>query len=51
MSWNIAKRYEPWRQLLQMDADIALLQEVGSVPSEAADKIDTGPVDHWDSHG
>ena len=23
VSWNIAKRYEPWRQLLQMDANIA----------------------------
>ena len=48
--WNIGKRKEPWRQLLQMDADIALLQEAGQVPSDVADKIDTGPVAHWDSH-
>ena len=25
--WNIAKRLQPWKELLQMDADIALLQE------------------------
>ena len=25
VSWNIAKKHEPWRQLLQMDADVALL--------------------------
>ena len=31
--WNINKTKEPWRQLLQMDADIALLQEAGQVPS------------------
>ena len=24
--WNIAKRQKPWRQLVQMDADLALLQ-------------------------
>ena len=29
VSWNIAKGYEPWHQLLQMDAETALLQEVG----------------------
>ena len=50
VSWNIAKGHEPWRQLLQMDADIALLQEVGSVPTDVAARVDTGPVEHWDSH-
>ena len=50
VSWNIAKRYEPWRQLLQMDADIALLQEAGPVPPDVAGEVDTGPVEHWDSH-
>jgi hypothetical protein len=29
--WNINKRKEPWRQLLRMDADIALLQEAGAI--------------------
>ena len=50
VSWNIDKGHEPWRQLLQMDADIALLQEVGSVPTDVAGEVDTGPVEHWDSH-
>ena len=50
VSWNIDTRHKPWRQLLNMDADVALLQEVGSVPSDVADKVDTGPVEHWDSH-
>ena len=27
VSWNIAKRQEPWRELMGMDADVALLQE------------------------
>ena len=50
VSWNIAKRHEPWRQLLEMDADVALLQETGQVPPDIADRVDTGPVEHWDSH-
>ena len=50
VSWNIAARHEPWRQLLQMDADIALLQEARTPPPDVVHKIDTGPVGHWDSH-
>ena len=50
VSWNIAKSHEPWRQLLQMDADVALLQEAGSPPSDVASEVETGPVEHWDSH-
>ncbi len=50
VSWNIAKRIEPWRQLLRMDADVALLQEAVSPPSDIADRVDIGPVEHWDSH-
>ena len=50
VSWNNAKGHEPWRQLLQMGADIALLQEAGPVPPDVADEVDTGPVEHWDSH-
>ena len=33
-----------------MGADVALLQEVGSLPSDVVGRVDTGPVDHWDSH-
>lgn len=42
--------HEPWRQLLNMDLDVALLQEAGNPPNDIADKVDTGPVEHWDSH-
>ena len=34
MSWNIAKKHEPWRQLQQMDADVALLQEASPPPDD-----------------
>ena len=50
VSWNIAKSHEPWRQLSQMDADIALLQEAGPVSPDVAGEVDTGPVEHWDWH-
>ncbi len=48
VSWNIAKRWEPWRQLLQMDADIALLQEMGSVPPDVAPHIEVSGSDPWE---
>ncbi len=41
--------HEPWRQLLNMDADVALLQEAGNPPTDVADRIDTGPKEHWNS--
>ena len=50
VSWNIAKDHEPWRQLVEMDADIAILQEAGQAPPDVAERVDTGPVEHWDSH-
>ena len=50
VSWNIAARDEPWGQLLRTDADVALLQEARTPPPDVVHKIDTGPVDHWDSH-
>ncbi len=50
VSWNIAKMHEPWRQLLNMDVDVALLQEAGMPPEDVAGKVDTGPAEHWDSH-
>ena len=33
-----------------MDADVALLQEAAEPPSDVADRVDIGPVEHWDSH-
>lgn len=50
VSWNIAKRRKPWRHLVGMDADVALLQEAGQPPADVADSVETGPVEHWDSH-
>ncbi len=48
--WNIAKRRKPWRQLMEMGADVALLQEAGNPPADVAERLDTGPREHWDSH-
>lgn len=48
--WNIAKRRAPWDELLAMDADVALLQEAGKVPSDLSSDIDTGSEstsDQW----
>ena len=50
VSWNVGKRHQPWRELVQMGADVALLQEVGTVPTDVVDSVDTGPTEHWDSH-
>ena len=63
VSWNIDRRHEPWRELLRMDADVALLQEaapppedvvrlrdIGLPPAEDVEPLDIGPRDAWDSH-
>ncbi len=48
--WNIAKRNAPWDELLTIDADVALLQEAGSPPSELPADVKLGPAAHYDSH-
>ena len=50
VSWNIDKNSKPWRQLLEMGADVALLQEAGRVPSDIEGLVNAGPKEHWDSH-
>ena len=50
VSWNIARKHMPWRELVEMGADIALLQEAGMPPADVADRVDAGPREHWDSH-
>ena len=63
VSWNIAKRQEPWRELVRMDADVALLQEAAPPPedvvqlrdatlppAEGSDPLEIGPLEAWDSH-
>ena len=37
--WNIARRHAAWRGLLDMSADIALLQEAGPPPADVAARI------------
>ena len=44
VSWNVAQRSEPWRVLIDMDADIALLQEAGAPPPEIASQVDVDPA-------
>ena len=63
VSWNIDKSHEPWRELIQMDADVALLQEATPPPNDVvrqrdaalpsaggAGPLDIGPREAWDSH-
>ena len=44
VSWNIAKRSKPWRELAEMahreEVDVALLQEAGSPPGDLVDLIE-----------
>ena len=48
--WNIAKMHDPWRVLVEMDADVALLQEVGTVPEDVRDRVELSPHEPWLSH-
>ena len=63
ISWNIDTRREPWRQLVQMDADVALLQKARPPPDDIAllrdaglpsakdaGPLEIGPREAWDSH-
>ncbi len=43
VSWNIARREEPWRRLPDMDADLALLQEAAPPPEDMADRVEVNP--------
>ena len=47
VSWNVGKRDKPWRELLTMDADVALLQEAGSPPPDIPDQVKAGPAAHF----
>jgi hypothetical protein len=43
MAWNIARRDEAWRYLLDTDADIALLQEAAAPPADVARRLEVDP--------
>ena len=44
ISWNMAHWHEPWRCLLDMDIDLALLQEAGRPPPDVAERIQADPA-------
>ena len=44
VSWNIGRRSECWKQLLDTGADIALLQEATEPPPEIAERIEVDPA-------
>ena len=48
VSWNIGKRQEPWHQLLDMDADVALLQECGNIPPDVRPHIEVPDYAPWE---
>ena len=49
VNWNIARRKEPLSQLAEMDADVALLQEVGAgMAKRLPCRLETGGAKHWD---
>ena len=44
ISWNMAHKYASWRRLLDMDIDLALLQEAGKPPPDVAERIRANPA-------
>lgn len=44
IAWNIARRAEAWRRLLDSDVDIALLQEAAQPPPDVAARLDIDPA-------
>ena len=44
ISWNMAHRHDSWRSLLEMDIDLALLQEAGKPPPDVAERIEANPA-------
>ena len=51
VSWNIAKRWQPWRELVEMarqgEADVALLQETGNPPPDLTHPVPRGSEEFW----
>lgn len=45
--WNMAHRRQPWRELAEMDADIALLQETCEPPSDLPAHVEPETGDLW----
>ena len=49
ISWNMARRHQSWRCLLDMDVDLALLQEAVKPPPDVAERIRANPAIMFDS--
>ena len=51
VSWNVGKRAEPWRTLVRMandgDADLALVQEAGSLPGDVVGRVEYDDRVFW----
>ena len=50
VSWNIAQRDEAWRSLLDLDADVALLQEATAPPPDVGSRLGIDPR-RWRTDG
>lgn len=50
VSWNIEKHEKPWRELVEMGVDVALLQEAGSPPGDLIDLVEYEDRVFWDRH-
>ena len=44
ISWNMRQKHDSWRCLLDMDIDLALLQEAGKPPPDVAQRIQADPA-------
>ena len=49
ISWNMQHKRLSWRRLLDMDIDLALLQEAGRPPTDVAERIQADPSMEIDS--
>ncbi|MDE2827114.1 MAG: hypothetical protein OXL40_07355 [Bacteroidota bacterium] len=47
VSWNMAYRKQPWRELAAMDADVALLQETCRPPADLPPNVEPETGDLW----
>jgi hypothetical protein len=47
IAWNIARRVDAWRWLLECDADLAILQEAAEPPPDIAGRLE---IDPWPWH-
>ena len=49
ISWNMQRKHDSWRCLLDMDIDLALVQEAGKPPPDVAERIQADPAIEVDS--